>query len=427
MSPTTPPQRESLPLRWQRAGLVLNLGLLAAALAVGARLVAERQFWRADFVVFYTGGAMALEGRSDRFYDLGEQTACQQRRVPPRRGEQGLLPFNYPPHAALPLMPLALLPWQAAFVVWELGQLALLGLLLRYLGRWTSGWSFTARSAAFAALLAFPPLFMTFQLGQVSLLILVCLLGFYDALREDRPRAAAAWFVLGTVKPQLFIAPAVTLIAARRWRVLVLAAGGLAVWGLATTAVLGWSCWPGFLGIVRESARQSGAYGIDPLRMYNLKGVLLALLGGDHLDAVNGLSLVAAAAAGGIMLWVWRGPWRPRSADFDRRAGFTLLLGLLVNPHLNPADALTFVAPALLFGRSLDGRSWRAFAVLAAVAPLLFLLDTFVVSCRPFVLFALGWTLWMAGELGGSSRKALRAVPMPIVEPVEIPRFLTTR
>jgi hypothetical protein len=380
-------------------GLLLNLVLLTGALVVGLRLVAEGQFWRADFVVFYTGGAMAFEGPPGRLYDLDEQAACQQRRVPERSGRQGLLPFNYPPHTALPLMLLALLPWQAAFVVWELVQLALLGLLLRRLGRWTAGWDSTARSAAFVALLAFPPLFMTFQLGQVSLLALVCLLGFYDALRTGRPRAAAAWFVLGTVKPQLFIASAVLLVAARRWRVLALAAGWLAAWGLATTAVLGWSCWPGFLGIVRESARQCGAYGIDPLRMYNLKGVLLAFLGGKHLEAVNALSLVAAAAAVGAMLWVWRGPWRPDAADFDRRAGFTLLLGLLADPHLNPADALTFVAPALLFGRSLCGRSWQVFAVLAAASPLLFLLDTFVASCRPFVLFALGWTPWMAWEL----------------------------
>ena len=95
---------------------------------------------------------------------------------------------------------------------------ALLGFLLRYIGRWTAGRSFTARCGTFAALLAFPPLLMTFQLGQVSLFILVCLLGFYDALRTDRPRAAAVWFVLGTIKPQLFLVPAVTLVAARRWR-----------------------------------------------------------------------------------------------------------------------------------------------------------------------------------------------------------------
>ncbi len=401
MYPATVAPSDAIPSFRQRAGLILNLGLLAASLAVAVRLAHAGQFWRADFVVFYTGGSMALEGPSDHLYDLDEQTACQERRVPQRRGEQGLLPFNYPPHTALPLMPLALLPWQAAFVVWELGQFVLLGFLLRWLGRWTAGWDLTARCGAFAAVLAFPPLLMTFQLGQVSLLILVCLLGFHDALKADRPRAAAAWFVLGTVKPQLFIAPAVILVAARRWRVLAMAGGMLAAWGLAATAVLGWSCWPGFFGIVRESARQCGAYGIDPLRMYNVKGMLLALLGGNHLEAVNGLSLVAAAAAALAIGWAWRGPWRPNIPDFDRRAGFTLLLGLLVNPHLNPADALTFVAPALLFGRSLGGRSWRTFAVLAAVAPLVFLLDTFVVSWRPFVLFALGWAAWMAWETKG--------------------------
>ena len=81
----------------QRAGLVLNVGLLAASVLLGLRLIADGSFWRADFVVFYTGGSMALEGRSDHLYDLDEQAACQGAGCPNAEASRAFYPSTIPP------------------------------------------------------------------------------------------------------------------------------------------------------------------------------------------------------------------------------------------------------------------------------------------------------------------------------------------
>jgi hypothetical protein len=386
--------------------LVLHGGLAASYVMLWLHCAAQGLFWRADFVGIYTGATMVREGRADQFYDLTAQAECQDRVIPQRRGAEGLLAFVYPPHTALPLALLAFLPWEKAFLLWTLLQLALLVPLYRLLRRWTGDWGSEGVAVAFVTVLAFPPLWLTFQQGQWSLLGLVCLLGFYDALKRGRTFATAGWFVLCTFKPQLLIVPALTLLAGRRWRVLGVSAALLAAWGLLTTAVLGFSCWAGYVEMIRHCSRQFGTYGIDPLKMYNAKCVFTALLGADQTSLINALTTATTAAAALATLWVWRGPWRTASPDFERRSALTLLLGLLANPHCNPADVLTLTAPVIFLGSSLRREgSWPAFAALAGAAPLLFLFDFFLVPfgpsiARPFLVVIGALALWAAHSQG---------------------------
>jgi hypothetical protein len=389
--------------------LVLHGGLAASYVMLWLNCAAQGLFWRSDFICFYTGAAMVWEGHSDRLYDLEAQAECQGRVIPQRQGAEGLLAFVNPPHTALPLAPLALLRWDRAFLLWTMLQLALLVPLYRLLRRWTGDWGTGGTAVAFVTVLAFPPMWLTFQQGQWSLLGLVCLLSFYEALKRGHTAAAAGWFVLGTIKPQLMIVPALTLLGGRRWRVLGLSATLLAGWGLLTTAVLGFSCWAGFIEMVQHCSRQFGTYGIDPLKMYNAKCVVTALLGTSQADLINTLTTATTAAVALATLWVWRGPWQTASPDFERRAALTLLLGMLANPHYNPADVLTLVAPAVFLGSSLRRpRSWPAFVALAGAAPLLFLGDFFLVPfgpgiARPFLLVPVVLALWAAQDQGAVS------------------------
>jgi hypothetical protein len=400
-----------------RVVLVLYGGLVACYLVLWLGMAARGSFWRADFVAFYTGWSMVQCGDSARLYDLDAQAAYQDRLVPERAGHEGVLPYLNPPHAALPLAPLARLSRPAAFYTWTLGQLGLLVLLGRQLLRIARDSSAGERAVLLATVLAFPPLFMTFQLGQVSLLSLVCLLGFYASLEEDRPLATAAWLVLGTVKPQLVLVPAVTLLATRRRRALWLAALLFGAWAVAASAVMGWTCWVGFWGMVRHCTEQFGAFGIDPLRMYNLKGLLTAVLGGERAPLINAASTAAFALALAVAFVLWRGNGRCNAPDFRLRVALTSLLGLLANPHFNPADALAFVLPAVTFASYLRrrGGASRAFDVLAVSCPALFLLDSFAVErwpggVRPFFLVALGSAAWMACRLAADTPTA-RPVP----------------
>jgi hypothetical protein len=387
-----------------RIAVVFNAGLALSLAVVWVHMAVQGVFWRADFTNYYTGWSLVRDGLGDRLYDLELQSRYQEQIVPERGAENGLLPFNYPPHLAVPGALLAFLPRGVAFYVWDFLQLLLLVPLFRSLRALAPDphglpWAVLCTTA-----LAFPPLFMSFQMGQVSLLVLVCLLGFCRNLAAGRPFWTAFWLTLGTIKPQLMVAPAAILLAGRRWRELGIAALLFAAWAALTTAFVGVSCWTDFLHVLRHSAWQFGVDGIYPRAMYNLKGCLTCLLGEGRAAAINFISTTALLLAVLATLRLWRGPWRAGTPEFDFRLALTLQLGLLANPHLNPVDVLALVAPALLFYRGLrrSGRSARSLTALLVCGPLLFALDCYGLTVtpqsgvHPFFLLMVGMAIVMA-------------------------------
>jgi hypothetical protein len=379
--------------------LALNGGLAVVALLLWLHWAVQGAFWRADFSFFYAAWSMVLDGHGARLYDLDLQREYQNRVVPERGGTALLVPFNHPPHSALALAPLALLPRQAAFYVWAVIQLGLLLLALRFLRVLAADWDPGERRLLLVTVLAFPPLLMTFQQGQYSLLALVCLLGVWRGLRRDRPVAVGFWLVLGSVKPQLVLFPALVLLAGRRWRALGAALALFLPWAVLTTVAFGPSCWWGFVEVLHYSSHQFGGAGIDPLLMYNLKGLYTAVLGGGQAALVNALAggtLVLAALG---TLWAWRSG----SPSLGLGMALTLQAGLLCNPHLYGHDTLTLVLPAALFYDHLRAHDLRACAVGTALllSPLLFVLDRYGPASplgpfRPFTLLMLALALAMA-------------------------------
>jgi hypothetical protein len=381
----------------------LNAGLAAAAAVLWLGMAVRGEFWKADFSAFYTGWAMVLDGHADRLYDYAEQ-AKYQAAINPERS--GLLPFVYLPHSVVPTGLLALLPLSVAFYVWAGIQAALLALALRCLWDDARRWDHAAPALAVATLLAFQPVFLTFQLGQQSIVSLVALYGLARALRDDRPLPAAAWLVLASVKPQLALLPAVFLLGAGRWRVLLYASGLFAAWAAAATAVLGWRCWPDFLALTSFHARQFGTYGVYPLRGHNLKMVFAALLGRERLPLINALTLAGlllAAVAALVLGIISRKADRPR---WELCFAVTSFLAVLAAPHLNPHDALLLVVPAVLCcdALHLTGQPLRGLAVVLASCPLLFLADSYAMNwwpsdVRPFFFVIAGLTAWAIRDL----------------------------
>ncbi len=402
-----------------RCAGVLN-GTLAVVLAcLWLWLAAQGLFWRADFSAYYTGWSMVLAGQGEQLYDLDLQAEYQQHLLPERPAGEGLLPFVNPPHAALLLAPLGGLPRPWAFAVWTAGQVGLCLAAGRFLLRLQGEQPASVRRLTLLAALAFPPLFSTFQMGQVSLWCLVCLLGFVCALKEDRPLAVALWIVAGTIKPQLMVVPCLVLLGQRRWRELALTAGLLALWCGVTTAVLGPGCWMGFASVLRFSTQQFGTGAVDPLVMYNLKGLLTALLG-ERVGLINLLCAAAWLAAAGLTVWLWRDRRVVEAGQFEGRLAFTFLLGTLVNPHLNAHDALVLVLPAVLFHAHLRRDPGRLqatlFAAIALACPLLFLLDCYEIDpgrfgFRPFFLLLVVLAGWMALRLRGAGGPPSLEVP----------------
>lgn len=386
--------------RFWRFAAAANVGLALALAALWTSMACQGKFWRADFRAFYTGWAMVLDGEGERLYDLELQEQYQRGVTPELPQDQGLLPFVHPPHAAVAMSPLAELPRDAAFYLWAATQILLCVLGGRFILMLLPEQPPGVRRMALLTAAAFPPLFLTFQLGQVTLLCIVCVLGFVVALRDDQPLAMAVWILLGTVKPQIMVIPVVALLAQRRWRAMawlfVLSVSTAAL----TTLALGKDCWTDYLALLRFCTQQFATSGIDPAGMYNLKSLLTVALGSDRAELINRLTTAAwLAGLAAALVLLWR---KIDATTGEGRLALALLLGALVNPHVNPADVLAFVPPTVLFYAHLTRRGGAtAFGVLAACAPWLFAVEYYVAGLpfRPFVLLGFGLCGWMGLSL----------------------------
>jgi hypothetical protein len=167
--------------------------------------------------------------------------------------------------------------------------------------------------------------------------------------------------------------------------------------------------------MLRFSSRQFGTFGTDPLSMYNVKGLLTSLLGSGRADLILPLTAAAWLVGIGLTLWLWR---RPGAADLDGRLALTFLLATVVNPHVNPADVLVVVLPAVLFvGHLRQREQWgqaAGFAAVAAACPLLFLIDCYLLDparlgFRPFFVVMVAVTGWMLASLVRGEQHALPA------------------
>jgi hypothetical protein len=393
-----------------RAALLLNVSLGVSYVALWGMLAWQGLFWRADFSAYYTGWSIARDGLGEQLYDFDLQTRYQQQILSGRSFSQGLLPYLNPPHATIPLIPLALVSLPAAFIFWTLCQVALLIWLVRLLLQITREWEARERWLMLSAVAAFPPLLFTFQLGAFSLLMLLCVLQFYWSLKQGRDRSVALWLLLGTVKPQIMLLPGVILVAARRWRALAMILVGGAALVLISGALLGWQSWIGFLNALRTTNSYFDIFGIVPATMYNFKGTLTLILGDEQGSLINQISFVALAVVTILTLLLWRGPWQPKESAFELRMGLTILLGLLFNPHLHRQDGVVFIAPALLFYIYLRqrGLSLHAFAVWVLTCPLIVLVSEFTIGgslgIRALVVMIGVLAVWMGKALVDEGR-----------------------
>ena len=174
-----------------------------------------------DYTAFYTGWTIVAEGDGANLYDPAFQAGVQKEILGGRTFEAGLNPFNNPPHLVVPVRAAhGACRCNASYVVWAAVQLALLGWLLwRLLTRVAGDWSRDERTLLVAASIAAPPLALALLQGSFSLLVTVALLEVYLALRAGGDRAAAAWLVVASVKPQAVLTTGVALLAGRQWRV----------------------------------------------------------------------------------------------------------------------------------------------------------------------------------------------------------------
>ncbi|WP_336212521.1 glycosyltransferase 87 family protein [Nonomuraea sp. LPB2021202275-12-8] len=230
-----------------------------------------------DLDVYRTGGQMLLEGRP--VYDYF--TPAPQ-----------LLPFTYPPIAAMLAMLLAEMSWGTAQWVWTAGVFVALGVAVgfsfrRVLGRYAP-WVFAFLMVACAYLM---PIRDQVRFGQVDILLVALCLADCVAKRPWWPRG----FLIGLatavkLTPGVFL---IYLLVTRQWRTLFMASFVTALLTLLPFAVVPQDAADFWFGALLDSERL-GANAATTNQ--SIRGMLIRLYMPDTLTSVLWLALVAVVA-----------------------------------------------------------------------------------------------------------------------------------
>lgn len=333
---------------------IVRVALLSAlvgallSLAIGANAVHQAR--EHDFLDLYMGARIALSGDFAHLHDYDRQLAVEQSIAPdPKRP---LIPFMRPPFYAGVLAPLALLPFQSAFVFWLCLQCALLLMV------WAIAYRrFGPSGLVLSAFFLLPGLGIAH--GQDSMFVLLLLMVGYLLLERDRDLAAGAVLGLTLFKFHLFPFLPVMFVLHRRWR----AVAGYSGVGAALLATWIWlGSFPQYFALIFDHRVTQFA---TPDLFLNVEA-LPANFGVDSL-ALR-LALMALA---GVLTFISTG----REAC---PAWFSAAIAgsLAFTPHVYKYDGAALLVPLLLGAFASEWR-WTRYAAWVAACPLVYVAAVF--------------------------------------------------
>ncbi len=340
---------------------------------------------QADFTGYYTAATAVIRGSGAHLYDLDLQRQLQGEIIFPHRFEVGgVLPFQYPPFAVLPFLPLAMLPIRFAYYLWAVLNLGLfvaaLAILSRSVPRLASATGL--RTLLWLSSFSFLPLLSALMLGQLSVLVLLFYVSGFALLRRGRDVEAGLALAMVSVKPQLLIVVPLVLLSRGRWKALAgMAAGVSALVGLSLVLVGPFDAGQ-FLAINLETAGW-----LPPSLNLTLFGLFSGLLRPWPV-AILPVTLAMDVLIL-LLLWLsWRGEWRPDSPLFPLRLALLLLATVAVAPHLYAHDLVLLVPVAFyvadyLLSTGANGRELMRAKLLAAVVFAAVLVDSYPLLTLP--------------------------------------------
>jgi hypothetical protein len=159
----------------------------------------------ADFPTFYAQATLVWQDRAG-LYDLDKQLASQRKIAP----TEHVLPFVYPPSTAMLMAPLALLPFDSAFIAVTLLNVLLVGASLRqlknHLNLGRDQWQWLMLFA-----ICNLGVHATLYNGQTSALVLYLLTRCVLAQKQRPDYRAGLWSGLLSIKPQFLPVPHLAL------------------------------------------------------------------------------------------------------------------------------------------------------------------------------------------------------------------------
>jgi hypothetical protein len=325
-----------------------------------------------DFTIFYTAGTIVRKGLAHQLYDKSLQFSVQESftgHIPFRLGP---LPYNHPPFESILFVPLSLLPYSQAFMVWNLLNVAALFAIAALLRKSVvSLQSFPLWTGVMCAL-AFFPVFACLLEGQDSiLLLLLCTLAF-NALKKKSDVAAGCWLALAAFKFQFVIPLVLFLLLWKRRRVAV--GFGATAMGLvlASVALVGSAAMVRYPGYILRIANTPGMGGIPPELLPNLHGLVM---GWPGFLGLTGAGLAVAVSAAVFGFAAWKGSSSSRPEKLELQFSMAILVSLLIAWQTNSHDHSLLVLPLVLVAdhclRGVKHAGEIGYSLLLPVVPLL--------------------------------------------------------
>ncbi len=245
-------------------------------------------------------------------------------------------PFAYSPTMLLVLEPLCRMPARWAYVTWSLASI---------LG---AGWMILRARAHWLVTLNLVTLLTVhiIALGQSALLTTTGLFFMMFQDTKGPPGRSNFWsssvvLWLLSAKPPLAITAGVALLASRRWKTIVCAAGFTLAATLAVTPWLGAGWMRDYVALLGSYERvglpAALAWSIVPQQMSNLRAALSLDFGlGDNLAARWSMMLWSGTLIA-VVVAAWLRPFPPGSIW-----GLCIMLYLLLCPHVSATEDVAF-------------------------------------------------------------------------------------
>lgn len=294
-----------------------------------------------DFIAFWTASKLALAGNPLAAYDPETLVAAQQALLP---GIRTAHPWQYPPTFLLAVLPLALLPYLASYLLFVATT------LLAYAAIWRR---IAPPQAGLILLLAFPGIYQNALHGQNGFLTAALIGGALLSL-PSRPLLAGVLFGLLAIKPHLGLLVPVALICGRQWRALAAATLTVPVFVGLSLLVLGSETMAAFVDRLPVVA-QWVAENRLPLNKMPTFFAFARLLGVPASYAYAGhFAMALPVAAVVALIWYRRDPQQQALPAAALTTG-----SLLISPYLFDYDLVWLALPLAWFAADALRDGWR--------------------------------------------------------------------
>jgi hypothetical protein len=269
-----------------------------------------------DFTSFWSAGRMVLEGRAAAAYDWAAHNAVQWQ----AHHAGGYFPFSYPPLLFLVMVPIAMLAYVPALLVWQATSLLAALAAVRAV--------LPGRRVMLLAL-GFPGVLVCLGHGQTGFLTAALFAGGLVALVRHEV-VAGVLFGLMAYKPQFGLLIPFALVAGGHWRAVAAAAATVVATALLTLAFWGFAPWQAFLAALP----QTGAVVLEAHHFEKLQSAFAcARLWGAPVWLAYAVQALVVAATLAAVVWAWRS-----DAALALKAALLLTGAMLATPYVVDYD-----------------------------------------------------------------------------------------